>query len=52
MTNFSVEKRYGCQNNRQKERFKCDQSCGYKMEDGKCGKLTDYELTDYDKEPK
>ena len=39
-------KRYGCKDNFQVERFKCDQSCGYKMEDGKCGKLADYEPED------
>lgn len=36
-----MEQQYGCEKQKlEKERFKCQSSCAYKMEDGYCGKLT------------
>ncbi len=33
---------YGCEKNKYSpERFECKDTCGYKMSDGKCGRLTE-----------
>ena len=37
-----IKQQYGCEQNKfLEERFPCSKGCGWKMQDGKCGKLTE-----------